>query len=885
MRRPRWLYTWPLRLRSLVRTRTVDAELDEELRYHLEEDAAAFAARGLSATDARTAARRKFGGVEQLREACRDTRGLAALESLQQDLRYGARMLGRSPGFTLVAAATLAIGIGANTAIFSLVDGILFRPLPYPAPDRLVTVTGTYPRGAFVAMREQARTADLGAYVADQSLMLTGVGDAVRLNGAAVSTELFSILGARPAAGRLFRAHEDLAGQDQIVILSHTLWQQRFGSDRTIVGRTIALDGVRRVVVGVMPASFAFPTRAAQLWVPLHLDARRTPHYWAGDFMPIVGRLRPEATLAAAHAEIRVFQTRVRALFPWRMPEQWNADVTVIPLQHGLVAGVETRLLILLGAVALVLLIACANVANLTLSRAAGREREIGVRAALGAAPRRIARQMLTESVLLSALGGIAGLLVAAQALAILKLALPADTPRLEDVQMNWRVLLFTAAVSLATGCLFGLAPVLHARRAALFKAMASGGRGGATSLSERLRASLAVAEVAMAVLLVAAAGLLVRSLWTLAHVDPGFRPEQVVTARVTPGDSVCGDVTRCLAFYRTLEDQTRAAPGVSGVALVNTLPLGGAVTKRSLQLEDYQPPPTDTEPLFWLKVVTPDYFRVMGIRLESGRAFADADRAGNPAVAIVTAATAQRYWPGQSPLGKHVRFIGETGWREVVGVVADVRAYDITHTVPDWIKGMVYVPHSTRATLEDGRLPTELTLTVRTASSEAQMGSLLRRLVSRASPDAAVSDVRAMSTVVADAVSTPTSTASLFATFAGVALLLGSIGVYGVLSFLVSRRTRDIGIRLALGAQRRDVSWLVLREGVRFAGLGIGLGLAAALVLTRLLTSELYGVSALDPLTYAGVTLVVSLVSLAASYLPARRATRVDPLVALRDG
>ncbi len=885
MRFERWLYTWPLRLRSLVRRNDVERELDEELRDHVEQETAALVSRGLTASEARQAALRKFDGVERAKEACRDARRVAFFESLHQDVRFSLRTLANSPVFTGVAILTLAIGIGANTAIFSLVDGVLFRPLPFPSPERLVSVTGTYPKGAFTAMRERMRTLDVAAHAPDQAVNLTGDGEAVRLTGAAVSAELFDILGVRAAQGRTFRTGEDLAGQDQVVVLSHGLWRERFGSDPSIVGRSVTIDDVRRMVIGVMPADFEFPTGATALWVPLHRDRTNTIETWAGEFMPILGRLQRGATSAQASAEVQLFQQDVHKLFPWRMPETWNAGVSVVPLARGLAGDVFVRLLILLGAVALVLLVACANVANLTLARAVAREREIGIRAALGAAPRRIARQMVTESVVLGALGGAVGVIVAAQSLALVKLVVPADTPRLADVQMNWRVLAFAAAVSLVTGCMFGLAPVLHARRASLTKAMETGGRGSAGGVSDRLRSSLTIAEVALAVLLVVAAGLLVRTLWTLTHVDPGFRAEQVVTGRVTPGAPVCGEPARCLAFYRTLEEQIHAVPGVNQAAFVNTLPLSGAIAKRSLTLEAYEAPPTEREPLFWMNVVTPGYFGVMSIRLEAGRGFSEADRSGSPAVAIVTTATARRFWPGQSAIGKHVRFSGERDWRAIVGVVADVKGYDLARTTPEWIKGVVYVPYSPKATQEGGAIPSAMTLTIRTHGTEAQTGAMVRRFVSRTSADVVVSDVRTMQSVVSDSVSAPAATASLFAVFAGVALLLGSTGVYGVLSFLVSRRTRDIGIRLALGAQPRDVSWLVLKEGAKFAGVGIGLGTIAAFLMTRLLRTELHGVSALDPLTYGSVTLVVTLVTLAACYLPTRRAARVDPLIALRDG
>ncbi len=806
------------------------------------------------------------------------------IESFQQDVRYGARTLLRAPGFTAVATLTLALGIGANTAVFSMVDGILFRPLPFPAPENLVGLTGVYPKGAFVAMREKVRTVDLAAYAPDRAFNLTGAGEASRVYGTLVSAELFTILGARPAAGRVFRSGEDLVGEQPVVILSHVIWQQRFRSDPSIAGRSITLDGIRRLVVGVMPADFAFPSRTTQLWIPIQRDPRNTVQYWAGDFMPIVGRLRSGGSIAQAHAEVRLFQLGVHALFPWRMPDQWNANVAVIPLKRGVVANVRTRLLALLGAVVLVLLIACANVANLTLSRALAREREIGVRAALGAAPRRIARQLLTESLLLSMLGGTVGVLLAVQGLSVLKMVLPADTPRLTEIQIDWRVLAFTAVISLGTGCVFGLAPMFQVRRATVFKSMDFGGRGGAPTMSDRLRSLLTVAEVALAVLLVAAAGLLVRSLWALTQVDPGFHVDHMVTARVTPNTSVCGEAERCLTFYRALEEQARAAPGVSAAALVNTLPLSGSIAKRSLDLEGYVVPPTDPEPLFWLNIVTPEYFNAMGIRLESGRLFSEADRARNSATAIVTSATARRFWPGETALGKHVRFVGEKEWKTVVGVVADVHAFDLTRTVPHWIVGVVYVPHTTKATLEDGQVPSEMTLAIRTANSESETASLLHHIAARVSSDVVLSDVRTMQAVVREAVATPAATASLFVVFAGVALLLGSLGVYGVLAFLVSRRTREIGIRLALGARPYEVSLMVLKEGGKLTGLGIAIGVTAALAVTRLLSTELHGVNAHDPLTYAGVTLVVGAAALAACYVPTRRATRVDPLISLRD-
>jgi putative ABC transport system permease protein len=569
-------------------------------------------------------------------------------------------------------------------------------------------------------------------------------------------------------------------------------------------------------------------------------------------------------------------------MFPWPMPTTWNADISVLPLQDGMVADVRGRLLMLLGAVALVLLMACANVASLTLSRAATREKEIAIRSALGARRRRIVTQLLTESVLLATLGGLLGLVFAKGGLWLLKATLPAGTPRLMDVHLDWRVLLFTAALAIFTGFFFGLAPALQSSRVAPTESLKSGGRGAAISVSQKLRSALVVAEVAFAVMLVLSAGLLIRSFLAISHTNPGFKSEHVVTARITPNDSFCSDPGRCLSFYRSVLTQMAALPGFSAAALVNTLPLGGRVSKRNMEVQDQVLAPGESAPLFWLNVVTPNYFQVMGIAALAGREFSDADEAGTP-VAVVTAATARRYWPGTSAVGKHIRLLGDKDWRTVIGVIPDVRAYDQKKNTPEWIEGTVYVPFNAGATLEDKRIPGEMTLTVRTSVDESQVGPMLQRIVGALNPEVPVSEVRTMQEVVSDAVATAASTTSLFAGFAALALVLGIMGIYGVLAFLVARRTREIGIRMALGARRKDVLWLVMKEGAKFSFAGIALGLGGALAVTRLLSSELYGVSIVDAVTYLSVTVVMAAVTLLACYLPTRRAMRVDPLTALR--
>ena len=869
--------------RAIVYRPRMEREMDAELRFHIEAYTEDLVRSGVPRQEALRRARIEFGAIERAKQECRDARGVNLSDSLMQDLRFGLRMLRKNPGFTAVAALTLALGIGANTAIFSLVNGVLLIPLPYPNPEQLVSITGTYPKGGVVAMREHMRTTDVAAYYQGHEFNLTGIGQPVRLTGTLVSAEFFNVLGAPPELGRTLLPGEDIPGQDSYVVLSHTLWQQYFASDPAIIGRSVQLEGISRQVVGIMPANFRFPSATTQVWIPLRNDPRNAILYWADDFMPVLGRLRPGYTIEQARTEIRVFQSRVSRMFPWPMPSDWNADVSVVPLRSGIVAHVRLRLLMLLGAVALVVLIACANVANLTLARSATRQKEIAIRAALGAAKHRIVMQLLTESILLTGLGALLGLALAAKGFPLLKAVLPADTPRLSDAHMDWRVLLFTGGLAILTGLLSGLAPALESSRTAATVTLRSGGRACRLPLSRRLRSGLVVTEVALAVLLVIAAGLLIRSFWALSHVNPGFRSEHVLTARITPNQSFCDEPERCLAFYRTLLEQLRTSPGVDGTALVNTLPLGGRVAKRSLGVENYTPPAgQDLSPLFWLHVVSPDYFRVMGIPILSGRTFTDSDVSGEP-VAIVTAETARRFWPNQNAVGKHIQLLDDKDWRTIVGVSADVRAYDLEQNIPGWMKGSVYLPYNRTATLEDHRMPADLSIVTRTTMDSSQMAALLREGVAHRDPEAAVSDVKAMSALLSEASATPRSTTVLFIVFAAVAITLGTIGIYGVLSFLVSNRTREIGIRMALGAQGRDVLRSVLLEGGQTSLLGIVLGVAAATVLMRLLSSELYGVSTTDPLTFGGVAIIVSAVAMLACYIPARRAMRVDPMVALR--
>jgi len=875
------------RLRNLFRSshvleRELDAELAAHLQLHIDDNLR----RGLSPEAARRQALLSLGGLEQTKESVRDQRSLPFFETFFQDLRYAFRVLRKSPTFTLVSALTLALGIGANTAIFSLVDNIVLRPLPFLQPQNLVSVTGTYPKGAFVALRDQAKSLDVAAYAEGHEFNLNRHGEPLRLSATVVSAEFFQVLGVRPFLGASFNPGDDRPGQNGFVILSHSLWQQQFASDPSVIGRSIELEGVSRQVLGVMPADFHFPSAKTQVWIPLDNDSRDTVAYWAGDFMPIIGRLHPGTSIPQAHSEVRLFQSGVGTLFPWPMPTTWNKDISVVELKHDMISDVRSRLVLLLGAVAFILLIACVNVANLTLSRSSTREKEIALRFAMGADRRRVIRQLLTESVVLALLGGFFGFLLATQGLHLLKVTLPADTPRLADAHIDLRVLGFTGVLALLTGLLFGLAPALQSSREDLAATLNSVTRGAFASISHRLRSALAIAEIAFAVLLVISAGLLLRSFWSLSHVDPGFRTTRVLTARITPNQSFCADPARCISFYDDLLTRIRALPGVTSAALVNTLPLGGRVAKRAIEIENQTVAPGDSGPLFWMDVVTPDYFDLMHIPVTAGRAFTSADFAAKSSVALVTASTARRFWHNQDVVGTHIRFSGDKEqpqWRTIVGIVPDVRAYDLQHPTPDWMNGTIYLPYNESATLEGGRLPSDMSLVVQTALDESQLQSTLRRTIASLGADIPVTELKPMQVVVSESVSTSASTTILFLTFAALALFLGAIGIYGVLSFLVATRTREFGIRMSLGALPRDVLLLIFKDAARFAFAGIALGLAAAFAITRLLSSELYGVSPADPYTFIGAALLMTFVTFLACYIPTRRAMRVDPMIALR--
>ena len=804
------------------------------------------------------------------------------MSTLVQDLRYGLRMLAKNPGFTAVAVVTLALGIGGNAAMFSIVNALLLRALPYAEPHRLVRVTGFYPKGALVALQQETGTMDVAGFTTESEFNLTGQGEAIRLVGSAVSADMFSVLGIGTELGRTFRAGEDQPGQDRLVVLSHALWKGKFGGDPGILGRPIMIDGVGRQVVGVMPPDFGFPSPGVQFWMPLHLDPGNSFDFWNTGFMPVVGRLRPGATLQQAQNEIRPLISHIIRLFPYTMAPNWNADATVIPLQQDLIVDIRDKLILLQCAIGLVLLIACANVSNLLLSRAAVRQKEMAVRTALGASQARIVRQLLTESVVLALVGGALGLAVSWNALAILKLALPMNTPGWPEIGFDWRVFMFVAGIAIVAGALSGLAPAVIGSRLDLTGIINAAGRRSVGTVGVRLRGALIAGEVGLAVLLAISAGLLLRSLWVLMRVDPGFRSERILTVRVSPNPSVCRSRSECLALYDELLRRARGITGISDVAAINAIPLGGQVPAVPLELEGHPLVPSENvAPMLWAGAVTPGYFQLLRIPVLRGQVFTDAIAEKSEAVVVVSAATAQRFWPGEDPIGKHIRVIWDTNWRTVVGVVGDVRQFDLANHSPGWISGAIYMPYPQSVGL-DGKLPTAMTLLVRTAGDSQEIASRIRELVNNLNPNVPVSEFRSMDAVVAASTSQPRSMMWLFLSFAGAALVLAAIGTYGVVSYTTAQRTFEIGVRVALGASRGNIFGLVIRQSLELVIAGVGLGAMAALALSRLLSGYLYGITAQDPLTFLAVAGMLVCIALAAGYLPARRATKVDPMVAL---
>jgi putative ABC transport system permease protein len=806
-----------------------------------------------------------------------------------QDIRYGLRMLIKSPSLSIVATIALALGIGANTAIFSVVNAVLLRPLPFPNSDALMSVfetdsirgaRGSYSYPNFFDLRDQNHVFDHIAAYHDNDFTLTGQGQPVLLTGAMASADLFSVLGVNPMLGRTFAAGEDkLTETGRVVVLSERLFASRFNSDASIVNKTITLDGHSFTIIGVMPKGFEFPIQndPLDLWTTIADDAAgETPAtaQRGAHFLRLIGRLKPGVSKSQAQAEADTIGARLAQQYP---DTNTNKGIRIEPTLQALVGDVRPALLILLGAVVCVLLIACANVANLLLARAMTRHKEMALRSALGASRLRVVRQLLTESVLLSFAGGVLGLALAVWWSDLLIALGKQDIPRAIQVGLDWRVLGFTLSVTLLTGFVFGLVPALHLSKTDLTESLKEGGRGaGGGARKNRVRGVLVVAELAIAVVLLVGAGLLIQSFWRLQHVDSGLQAKNILTFNVSIPE-VRYSSEKQVRFYRDLTNRLRSLPGVQSASAALPLPLSGDRFSISFQIDGRPVAPKD-EPSADLFMTEPDYFRTMGIPLLKGRDFNENDDHSSTPVVIISDKFARQFFPGEDPIGKRFK-PGISSWenekttmREIIGVVADIRNRAL-NTDP---KPVYYLPQS--------QVPfNELAMVVKTSNDPRALISSATREVQAMDSELPVFSVKTMDEYVSSSVAAPRFNTTLLAIFASVALVLTVIGLYGVMSYSVAQRTNEIGIRMALGAQTRDVLGLIVKDGVKIVGVGLMLGMGGALLLSRLLESLLFGVTTRDPVTFLLIAGLLSLVAMLACYIPALRATRVDPLDALR--
>ncbi len=803
------------------------------------------------------------------------------MNHLRQDLLYALRRLIKAPGFTIVAVVTLALGIGANTAIFSVVNGVLLQPLPFPEPERLVSVyhTSEGQRAVmsgpnFTDIARTATSLENAAAISTGRVILTGEGEPVRLRVADVSASLFNVLRVRPLLGRTFNADENTPGKNHIVVLSYGLWQERFGSDPGVIGRRIQLDGAAKEIVGVMPQGFSYP-EDRQAWLPIDYDENFVSKQRGAWFLDVVARLKPGITTEQSAAEVETIGRNLAKQYP---DANENVGMTTYPLREAMVGDIRPAVLVLLGAVGFVLLIACANVANLLLARAAARESEMAVRTALGAGRGRLVRQLLTESVMLAVVGAGLGLLLAVWGVEFLTSLKPQGIPRLANVRIDGTVILFTMAIALVTGVLFGLAPAFTATRG-LSTSLKEGGRGAVTSRGgARMRGALVIAELALAVMLLAGAGLLMRSFMKLQAVDPGFRPEQALTFELTLPDARYAKDGPRVAFFDQLLPRLRALPGVRAASAVMGLPLSGMQFIISFEVEGRPPVPPALRPAMQVRVAAADYFTTIGIPLKRGRSFTEDDRAGTMPVVLITESAAREFFPNEDPIGKKIKL----GWGrgpgtpraggEVVGIVGDVKEAGLDEPNPP----QIYMPMR--------QWPVSaMSVVVKTATPPTSLGDAVRAEVYAVDPNLPLSNVRTLDEIVARSISQPRFYLLLLTIFAAVALVLAAIGIFGVLSYAVAQRTREIGIRMALGAQERTVIGLVVREAMTLVVLGVASGTLAALFLSQTMTRMLFSVTPTDPTTFTIVAAGLLAVALFASYLPARRATRVDPIIALR--
>ena len=796
-----------------------------------------------------------------------------------QDLKFALRTLRKNPAFTLVAVLALALGIGANSAIFSVVDALVLRPLPFPRPQELVTVRNHVVQGTgplswldFQDFRAQSKTlSQLAAYRSDTFIM-TGRKQPVFLNGTCGTANLLGVMGVPPMLGRTFAEGEDEPGRSQVVVLSFQLWKRVFAGDTEIVGQTVTLDGLPYKIVGVMPKGFRFPLEdnESELWAPMPhgnwdigLRDKRGAHY-----LSTIGRLAPGATLSQARAEIATIQSRLTQQYP---NQNSGRQALVDPEQQKLTGEMRPALLVLLGAVGFVLLIACANVANLLLARATVREREIAIRAALGAGRGRMIRQMLTESVILAILGGGLGLVLALWGLDALVAVIPNDVPRPYQIGLDLRVMLYTMGISLATGLLFGLVPALHAVRGNVNQALAASGRGTSHGRT-RARSALLVGEIALAMLLLVGAGLLLRSFAQLVHVDPGFNPRDMLTFGLALPDSKYKEEDQQVRFYKELLPRLQAVPGVQSAAVALPMPYTNSNMDLIFTLDDRPQPPPDRPFDANIRMVSAGYFEMMGIRRLDGRTFDSRDDDPNaPPVMVINETFAKTYWPHGGALGRHATTgLGKPKPYEIVGIVKDVR-----RGLDQKLEPEMYVPFA--------KNPMQFLFVAVRGPNPKSLERQLTAEVEAVDRDQPIANVKTMDELMADSLAQRRVVMVLLAIFAVLALVLASVGIYGVMSYTVTQRTRELGIRMALGAQQGQVLQMVVRQGLRLALIGVAIGLVGAFALTRVMASLLYGVSATDPITFVAIAVLLVGVALVASFVPARRATRVDPMIALR--
>ena len=870
-----------LRLRSLFRRESVDAELDAELRFHLDQLTEENLAAGMTPEEAHTAARRTIGGITQFREECRDTRRLNGFEDLWKDLRHAVGVLWRTPAFTVVAILTLALGIGATSAIFSVVYGVLLKPLPFEEPERLA---GLYHRGPGLNMAEmnqgpvtyftyldnQRSFEGIGAWDGSE-VTITGPGEPERVEALAVTDGLLPLLRVRPLLGRFFSAEDDRPRTPRRAVLSYSYWQRRFGGARDVVGQTIEIDSVRVDIAGVLPASFQFLRTKPAVLLPMQLD-RAEPKFVSFGFQA-VGRLKPGVTFAQANADVARLIPLVEQV-PGYASIRLQPDVR--PLAQDVIGNTGRILWILFSTVGIVLLIACANVANLFLVRAEARQQELAVRAALGASRGRIARALLSESVILGLAGGAMGLLFAQGAIGLLRWLAPASLPRVQEIAIDPVVLAFTLAASLLSGLLFGLLPAMRLWTPNTTALKESGRRATGSSSRQQTRNTLVVAEIAMALVLLIVSGLMIRTFAALLRVEPGFsHPEAVQTFRINVPPALVADNQQMVRTHQQIAERLRQVPGVVSVGLASAITMDGEHNGNPLFIEHVNVPRGEIPRLRRFRSIAPGFFEAMGNRIVAGRDITWAEMSQSRPIVIVSEKLAREYWrePAEA-LGKRVRGFIPT-WYEIVGVAGDERDDGMNQPAT----AIVYWP-----IVNDTYLRRTMAYAVR--SSRVGSPGFLRELqqaVWSVNANLPLAAVKTLEEIQADSIAQTSFAMVMLAIAAVVALLLGVVGIYGVLAYMAAQRTREIGIRIALGAQAGDVRRLFLRHGATLAGAGIGLGIAAALGLTRVLSALLFGVGPMDPLTYVAVSVLLGVVALLAAWLPARRASRADPAIAMR--